>query len=269
MVVSNRKRLFYDIETSFCEGHFWRPGYGVNILPHQIIKYAQIISISWKWEGDEEVHNLDWGINKQCDKSLIKKFIKELDRADEIVAHNGDRFDIKWIRTRALFHGIPMRDTYTMIDTLKLVKKYLSLPSNTLAECAKYFKLPNKRDAGGIDTWMNIIFHKDKEAMKHMHFYCDGDVITLEALFNKLKPYIRNKSNYTVLKGGDKYDCPECGSSNVGINKTYTTAAGTIQHFMKCKEDSCGQPFKINNKTYMDLLHDRMITQYDSDTKLI
>jgi hypothetical protein len=254
-----KKRLFYDIETSFCEGHFWRPGYNQTILPHQIIKYAQIISVSYKWEGGE-VQHLDWGIDKQCDKQLVKKFIKILDKADEIVAHNGDRFDIKWIRTRALYHGIEMRDTYTMIDTLKMCKKYLALPSNKLSEVAKYFGCTLKLDAGGIDTWMRIVFNKDQKALDHMHTYCDGDVITLEEVYNKLRPFARNKSNYAVLKGGAKYACPECGSVHVGINKTYTTSAGTIQHFMKCREKECRQPFKINNKTYQDLLQYRMLS---------
>jgi len=254
-----KKRLFYDIETSFCEGHFWRPGWNQTILPHQIINYAQIISISWKWEGSDKVEHLDWGLKKQCDKRLVEKFIKVLDKADEIVAHNGDRFDIKWIRTRALFHGIEMRDTYNMIDTLKMCKKYLSLPSNKLAEVARYFNLTLKLDAGGIKTWMGIIFEKSQESLDHMHYYCDGDVVTLEEVFNKLRPYARNKSNYAVLKGGSKFECPECGSDHVVVNKTYTTAAGTIQHFMKCKEKECRQPFKINNKTYQDLLQHRMI----------
>lgn len=255
---AKRKRLFYDIETSFCEGHFWRAGYNQNILPHQIIKYAQIISVSWKWEDEEQVHHLDWGLNKQCDKKLVKKFIKVLDRADEIVAHNGDRFDIKWIRTRAVYHSLEMRDTYNSIDTLKLCKKYLTLPSNKLSEVAKYFKVQQKRDAGGINTWINIVFNKDKEALEHMHYYCDGDVETLEQVFKRLQPYVRNKTNHAVLNGTDKYNCPECGSINVGISKTYTTAAGTIQHFMKCRDSKCKQHFKINNKTYMDLLQFRI-----------
>jgi predicted PolB exonuclease-like 3'-5' exonuclease len=249
-----RKRLFYDIETSFCEGHFWRAGWNQTILPHQIIKYPQIMTISWKWEDDEQIHHLDWGLKKQCDKKLLKKFIKELDKADEIVAHNGDRFDIKWIRTRALFHGLEMKHTYPSIDTLKLCKKYLNLPSNKLSEVAKYFNVQQKRDAGGITTWMNIIFNKDQEALDHMHFYCDGDVETLEQVYQKLKPYTQHKTNYAVLRGGEKFDCPECGKLPYH-NKTRTTAAGTIQHYMKCgSKDGCKTYFKINNKTYMDYI---------------
>ena len=37
-----------------------------------------------------------------------------------------------------------------------------------------------------------------------------------------------------------------------GWNKTYTTAQGTIQHYMKCRDKECRTTFKINNKTYQD-----------------
>ncbi len=249
-----RKRLFYDIETSFCEGHFWRPGYNQTILPHQIINYAQIISVSWKWEGSDKVEHLDWGLKKQCDKQLVKKFIKQLDKADEIVAHNGDRFDVKWIRTRAVFHGLEMKHTYNSIDTLKLCKKYLNLPSNKLSEVAKYFKVQNKRDAGGITTWTKIVFDKDQEALDHMHYYCDGDVETLEQVYEKLQPYVRPNMHYAVLRGGEKYECPNCGKLP-HYKQQYTTAAGTVQHYLQCSDrKECKTLFKVNDKTYMDYL---------------
>ena len=254
-----RKRLFYDIETSFCQGHFWKPGYNQTVLPSQILKQAQIICISWKWEGDDVIHHADWGLKKQCDKSLLKKFIKELNKADEIVAYNGDRFDIKWIRTRAVFHGLEMRNHYNSIDTLKLCKSYLRLPSNTLAEACKYFNLVQKKDPGGMQTWTDIVFDKSKEALDRMIDYCDGDIDSLEALFEKLKPYVKHKINYAVLKGQEKFHCPECGKLGY-LNKTYTTAAGTIQHYMRCSDyPTCGKVYKVNNKTYMDYLKFKMM----------
>jgi len=253
-----RKRLYYDIETSFCKGHFWRPGYNQNILPHQILEYAKIISIHWKWEGEKEVHNVNWGLNKQCDKNLIKTFIKEMEKADEIISHNGKRFDTPWIRTRALFHGIPMSHTYNELDTYKLCKKYLNLPSNSLKEVCKYFKLPSKLDAGGMDTWVNVVIHKQKEALDHLLYYGDGDIISLEAVFNKIKMYVKPNLQYAVLRGGDKFTCPEC--ARLGrLKKTYTTAAGTIQHYMSCRDEECVTSYKVNNKTYMDYLQFKMV----------
>jgi DNA polymerase elongation subunit (family B) len=257
--MTTRKRLFYDIETSFCQGHFWRPGYNQNILPHQITDYAKIISIHWKWEGENKVKNLNWGLNDQCDKKMLKAFIKEMNKADEIITHNGKRFDTPWIRTRCLFHGIPMRPQYKEIDTYKLCKKYLNLPSNSLKEVCKYYALPAKKDAGGIQTWIDVIYKKDKKAMKHMLYYGDGDIISLEAVFKKLNPYVAASTQYAVLSGYDKFCCPECGSMSTH-NKRYTTTAGTVQHYMRCNDyPDWGKTFRINNKTYQDWLNHKMI----------
>jgi len=257
-----KKRLFYDIETSFCQGHFWRPGYSQNILPHQITDYAKIISIHWKWEGDSKVYNLDWGLNKQCDKKMLEKFIQVMDKADEIVTHNGKRFDTPWIRTRCLYHGIPMRHTYNEIDTYKLCKKYLNLPSNSLKEVCKYYKLAAKEDAGGINTWIDVIYKKDSKALKHLLFYGDGDITSLEAVFDKLKPYIPADMQYSVLTGSTKFHCPECGVLGTH-NKRYTTRAGTVQHYMRCKDITCHKVFRVNNKTYQDWLNHKMINGID------
>lgn len=249
---TQRNRLFYDIETSFCQGSFWRPGFKQTIRPEQILKHAQIICISWKWEGEDQVHHLDWGLKKQCDKKLLKKFIKVLDKADEIVAHNGDRFDIKWIRARAAYHNLIMRPDYRSIDTLKLCKRYFNLPAYTLKHIAEYFELTHKLESGGLKNWIDVIVHKDKDALDNMLYYCDGDIITLEEVFHKIRPYIKASFNYPALRHEAKWRCPECGQLPV-CNKSYTTTMGTIRRMMHCKH-GCGQYFVISNKSYQDLL---------------
>jgi hypothetical protein len=257
--MSSKKRLFYDIETSFCKGHFWRPGWNQNIQPHQITEYAKIISIHWKWGQDGKVQNMHWGLKKQCDKKLVARFIEEMNKADEIITHNGKRFDTPWIRTRAMFHNIDMNHTYNELDTYKLCKKYLNLPSNSLAEACKYFGLTAKKDPGGIQTWIDIVYKKDRKALDHLLYYGDGDVESLAELFNKLKKYVRPNMHYAVLGGFGKFHCPECGKLGI-YDKKYTTAHGTVQHYMKCKgsKDRCGTTWKINNKTYVDFLKYKM-----------
>jgi len=253
-----RKRLFYDIETSFCEGAFWRTGWNQTISPFQVFKYPQIISISYKWEGEDKVQRLDWGLKKQCDKAMVATFVKIMDEADEVIGYNSKRFDTKWIRTRAIFHGVQMRHTYNEIDVLQWVKKYTNLPAgNTLAEACKYYDVPNKRDSGGFDTWVGVVMRKEKASLDAMHYYCDGDVISLEGLFNKLEPFVRPNMHYGILRGGHKFSCPTCGTNKVGLRKTYTTAQGTITNYMRCCNKACRAfqgTFKVSNKTYMDFL---------------
>lgn len=252
-----KKRLFYDIETSLCEGVFFRPGYNQTITPNQILRHAQIVCISWKWEGRRRVHNIHWGLDEQNDKALVAEFISILNEADEIVAHNGDRFDIKWIRARAAFHGIPMRHTYKMIDTYKLAKKYFALPGYRLADVADYFGLEAKRDPGGLQTWIDVI-NKDRSALKRMLWYCDGDIITLEAVYKHIRRYTEAKFNYAVANGVQKFCCPECG--NLGKwNKTYTTVAGTVKVLMLCRDSSCATYYKVNKNTYEEYLQYKLV----------
>ena len=251
-----RKRLFFDIETSFNVGIFWRSGYNLNINPGDIIHERAIICICYKWEGQDEVHSLEWD-SKQSDKAMLKKFLKVMAQATEIVAHNGDRFDMKWIRTRCLFHNLGMPPIHNTIDTLKEAKRYFNFNSNKLDYIAKFLGVGAKMDTGGLDLWKDIVFKKSPDAMAKIVAYCKMDVTVLESVFDKLNTYTQSKVNYAVLTGGDKFDCPQCGTTNIRYNKKVTTSAGTIHHWLIC--NPCNKYFKVNNKTYEDWVKYRII----------
>lgn len=248
-----RKIMFFDIETSFNIGIFWRSGYNLNIQHDDIIKERAIICVSWKWEGKDEIHHLTWDKN-QCDKKLLISFIKEMNKADEVIAHNGDRFDIKWLRTRCLFHDIDMFPSYQSIDTFKHAKSQFNFNSNKLDYIAKFLGVGAKLKHEGMAMWKSIVFDKDKDALDRMVEYCDMDVEVLESVYKKLEPYINHKVNYSVMRGGEKFDCPTCGGMTTH-KSLYTTSAGTIKHRMMCNDrKDCRKTFTINNKTYIDWL---------------
>ena len=246
-----KKRLFFDIETSFNIGFFWRSGWKERIPPENIIKERAIICISWKWEGEEEIHHLTWDRN-QCDKKMLIEFIQILNTASEIIAHNGDRFDIKWLRTRCLFHRIQMFPAYNTLDTLKVSKSGFNFNSNKLDYIAKYLGVGEKINTGGIDLWKRVILDNNGEALEEMVTYCDQDVRVLEAVFNELNNFIKVKTNFAVAAGGEKFECPECGSVYGRKRKTYHTAMGTPKHNITCKK--CSKNYTINNATYMKYL---------------
>ena len=248
-----KKRMFFDIETSPNVGIFWRSGYNLTITPYDIIQERAIICVCWKWEGKDEVHSLTWDKN-QCDKKLLKNFVKELEKADEAIAHNGDRFDIKWLRTRALFHGIDMNHTYNTIDTLKWAKSGFNFNSNKLDYIAQYLDVGQKMETGGLDLWKRVCLEKCSASLVTMVEYCKVDVEILEKVFHKLNAYSKPKTQYAVLRGGEKFECPECGK--LGQYKSViTTAAGTLKHRMQCSDrKGCRKQWVVNNKTYIDYL---------------
>jgi hypothetical protein len=242
--------LIYDIETSPNIGWFWRAGFKQNISPEQIIKERGIICVSYKWLGEDQVYNLTWDKN-QCDRFLIEQFVEVLNESDMIVAHNGDRFDIKWLRTRALFHRIPMLPNYKQFDTLKVAKSKLYLNSNKLDYISKFLGFEGKIKTD-ISLWMDIIFNNDRKALNKMLEYCDEDVRQLENVYNELKFIDNPRFHAGVISGKVKQTSPISGGVNIELVKTTTTSSGTIKHIMRDKDN--GRIFEMSDTNYKKFL---------------
>lgn len=191
------KRLFFDIETSPNVVFSWRIGNKISLSHDNIIDERAIICVCWKWEGEDKTHSLQW--NKGDDKDLLQKFAKIIDSADEVVGQNSDRFDIKWLRTRAIFHNIPISPKFNSIDTLKMAKQGFNFNNNRLDYMGKYLGLGGKNETG-YSLWKDIILSNSKEAMFTMIEYCKKDVILLEEVYQKLKPFCPEKRYKYVLK---------------------------------------------------------------------
>lgn len=246
----NFKRLFFDVETSYCTGWFWRPSYKTSISYNQIFQESKIICICYKFEGDKDVSYLTW--DKGCDKKMMDKFFKIINEADECISHNGNNFDVKWIRTRFLTHGYTSMPEIKSIDTLRMARTKFKFNSNKLNDIGITLGLGKKIDTGGIDLWHDIILRNDKIALKKMVEYCQQDVILLEKIFLKIKGFSPVRTHRAVQIDGERYDCPECTSINVFLQNTRTTSFGVLQRQMCCKD--CGTYYKISNKSYMDYL---------------
>lgn len=241
------KRLFFDIETSYYQGWFWRPARKTTITYDQIHKHSAIICVCWKFEGNNTVHSLKW--DKGNDKDLCKEFSKVLMEADEVIGHNGDNFDLKWIRTRLLFHGAKSLPEFKSIDTLKISRSKFKFPSNKLNDIARYLGIGQKIETGGIELWHKVILLNCKRAMSNMIKYCKGDVLLLESVYDKLSGFAPAKTHVAVKNGGDKADCPYCGSDQTRIKDRVVSVAGTIKIRMSCK---CGKFFTTSLKAFND-----------------
>ena len=242
--MTKRKRLFFDIESSPNLGLFFEAGYKKNIDTSAIIKERAIICICYKWEEAKEVFSLNWDA-KQDDKKMLEKFIQIANDADELVGHNGDRFDLAWIRTRCLFHGISMFPNYVTIDTLKIARSKFKFNSNKLNYIADFLGFGQKIKTD-FNLWKNIVLHKDKKAMEEMIKYCKKDVILLEKVYKELAKHIAPKTHYGVRFGADRGSCPECGSEDLFVCKTRLIASGQKKIQYQCK--TCGKYHTKNEK---------------------
>lgn len=243
------KRLFFDIETSPNVLYSWRIGYNLSLDHNTIIKERAVICICYKWEGSAKVHSLTW--DKGCDKQMLIKFMDIMAEADEVVGHNSDKFDIKWLRTRCLYNKIKKFPSYKSVDTYKLAKKYFNFNSNKLDYIGQFTGVGKKMDHGGIGLWKSIIEDNDQKSMDKMVKYCKVDVIRLSQIFSEMYSYCEPSTHLGVLAGHGRNSCPSCASTNTKKNGMDINAKGIKYQKYQC--NSCGRNFKIP-KTIADKL---------------
>jgi len=245
------RRLFFDIETSYYELliHAWQlKNFQRYFSWKDIVKEKEIICISYKWQYEDKVHTLDWS---NGEKEMLKAFIKIMGEADEVVGHNGNKFDIRFIRARCLFHGVLMFPNYRSLDTLTKSRSGFLFASNALDYLGRFTGVGGKMKHEGMELWDKTIAG-DTEALDKMKRYCERDVIMLEDYYFVISPFITHNNNFAVLTGKPRWMCPECASNNVTMFRTYTTPMGIIRREMKCND--CKKQYKISNKAYMEML---------------
>jgi hypothetical protein len=209
----------------------WRVGYKINIDSENILKERAIICIGWKWEGEKEAHTLCWDEN-HSDKAMLEKFLEVANEADELVHHNGDKFDLPWFKTRCLFHGLQTFPDYKSSDTLQWARRKFYFNSNRLNYIAQYLGLGGKIKTE-FGLWKSIVLDKCPKALKSMSDYCKRDVILLEQVWKRLESHVTVKTHAGVLLGSDNWTCPRTGSKNVRVSKTRVTANGTTKYQMQ------------------------------------
>jgi len=239
------KILLFDIETSFYHFVGWGT-YKQYINHHQITKHQYILSWAAKWLYDENVQSdvvTPEEAKNRDDKRVLKSIWKLLDKADIVIGHNGDRFDLRKLRWRFISQEIEPPTPFRIIDTLKIARKEFFAPSYKQDFLTKYFKLQNKLETD-FQLWVDCEAG-DKKRLAEMVDYNEHDVIGLEQVYIKLRPYIRNHPNLAVLMDEDV--CTHCGSQDlVETDKEYATSAYKYPIY-RCT--SCKTPH-IRHKAY-------------------
>lgn len=240
------KRLFWDIETSPNIVLSWRVGYKINIDNANILKERAIICIGYKWEHENQPRILTWD-KEQSDKEMVKKFYAIAKEADELVAHNGDSFDMPWFKTRCMFHGIHSFPQVKTIDTLQWARRGLYFNSNKLDYIAQYLGIGAKIKTE-FGLWKEICLNRCSKSLKRMSDYCKQDVVLLEKVWQRLSMYNAPKSHNGVIIGGMNWTCPRCGGDNVKSEGSKISALGVVQKQMRC--NSCFGYYRISYKAY-------------------
>lgn len=225
--------LLIDIETLPIVGETWGM-YEQSIL-RQLAPTA-IACASAKWLGGKQVTFAlpdfpGYVSGSRDDKALCLALRDLLDEADIVVAHNGISFDIKKINARMIANGIPRYSPVRVIDTLRQARAIAAFDANKLGYLGEFLGCGQKLHTGGFSLWGRCL-EGDEKAWKKMKRYNAQDVRLLEAVFLKLRPWMKN-----IPSTSGECECSRCGSRRIQFRGLARNQRGVYRRF-QCQ--NCG-----------------------------
>lgn len=224
---------YVDIETAPSLGYFfdkWKEG---NIIATECDWY--MLSFAVKWQGQKRVRTFalpDYPLykkDKENDRELVKDLHDVFDRADILIAHNGDRFDIRKSNARFITHGLKPPSHYKTVDTLKVARKHFKFDSNRLNDLGQSLGVGKKLPHTGVHLWLSCMAGKPS-AWRIMRRYNARDVELLERVYLKLRPWATTHPNLNLYTKAS--NCPTCQSSDIklrGMNYSRSVARQRYQ----------------------------------------
>jgi hypothetical protein len=228
--------LILDIETAPIKAFVWSL-WKQNVYLDAIESDWFMLSWAAKWlNGDSFGEVLTSTEAQQEDDSrIVKNLWNILEKADIVITHNGDKFDIKKINARFIENNLGPVSPYKSIDTLKVVKKSFGFSSNKLEALARKFGIEGKHDTN-FKLWTDCL-NGSKKALDTMLKYNIQDVDILELIYIKLRPWIKNHPNINLYLLDDKMKCTNCNSSDLEeVSPSYSSVSKYKSY--RCK--SCG-----------------------------
>jgi uncharacterized protein YprB with RNaseH-like and TPR domain len=210
---------FFDIETAPSLGYFWGKLWETDIIEVQQPWY--MLCFAYQWDGEAKIHARalpdykNFKKDKQDDSALIKDLWKIFDEADVLIAHNGDRFDIRKTYARFAMLGMPPPSPSKTIDTYKHAKRWFDFESNRLNTLGRLLGVGTKLANTGFALWKKVMLTADMKAWGLMVRYNKQDVRLLKRVYLKLRPFMRTHPNLAIYEEFDRPACPKCTSTNV------------------------------------------------------
>ena len=176
---------FLDIETS-------------NLAANFGVMFAYCIKKSW----DSEIL---YGITepktfkKDLDKDIVEKCVEDMKQFDRLVTFYGTKFDIPFIRTRAISQGVPFPGYGEILhtDLYYMVRNKLRQNSNRLeTTCRTVFGKTHKTHIDS-EYWIRALM-SDEESLAYILDHCKNDVLETERLFNVMIQFTGALTNRSI-----------------------------------------------------------------------
>lgn len=179
--LSDREGLrvgYLDIETSQLNAKF-------GIIYSWAIKVKGEDTVLWDSISKEDYES------GHIDKRVVSSAISALDNFDVIYTYYGTKFDIPFLRTRAMKWKLrfPFHKQLYHQDLYYSVRNKMKLESNRLKSACAFLGIKGKTELAQ-DYWIRAMYG-DLKALRYIVNHNVKDVEILEKLHERIRPYIQ------------------------------------------------------------------------------
>lgn len=235
--MSDPRIALFDIETAPNLAYVW------GVWEQDVIEIERdwyMLSFAYKWLDKQKIytHALPdyprFKSDKHDDSDLVKELWRVFDAADIVIAHNGDRFDVRKANARFIEHGLKPPTPYKQIDTLKIARKHFKFDSNRLDDLGRYLGVGRKIPNTGKKLWLSCM-EGDPKAWATMRRYNAQDVALLERVYLRIRGWATTHPDLAIYSRS--HVCPSCQSPRITQQGVKLTKTGYRQQY-KCQ--ACG-----------------------------
>lgn len=175
--------LVFDIETTDLEAD---RGVVLCACYESSLKPGKVVTL----RNDELSSGWDKG-RRGDDKELVSQLVKVMRKHDVLVAHNGTRFDIPFLRTRCLRWGLEPLKEQKVVDPLTIAWRKFKLRSNRLGAISDYLGIQDRKTPLDMSVWADAMLNGSKRAMNLIVEHCQADIRVLSGVLPHVKPFIK------------------------------------------------------------------------------
>lgn len=132
---------------------------------------------------------------KRVDKEILTKFVDMFNKYDIIVHFNGKWFDMAFLNTRLLKHGLKILPDVKQVDIYQVARKHIKTRSKRLDAIKEFLEVDTDVTGHDWEYWQ-MAGARVKEGLDYVVDHCKRDVERLRIVTHKVKPLIKHIFRY-------------------------------------------------------------------------
>ena len=134
-----------------------------------------------------------WGREAKEDTRIVRNLVRDIQRFDRLIGHYSSRFDLPFIRTRAVICGVdfPAFGELYQTDTWQYLRKKFKLSRNSLENGVRTLTGRTNKNHLTLASKHGCL-RGDKWAVDYTLLHNKNDVVDTDRLYAKVRQFMKN-----------------------------------------------------------------------------